>query len=264
MRADVLGYGSINLNGLATPGRLQAACAQWRAARYHIVFIQEHHLTSLLRDDAILQALAGLGWEAYISFGRPGPSGRPRGGTGILIRRSLLASGELSTPTVQRCPRGRFTALTTTWSGHRLHLCSVYLPNQRGARRAYIQSALAPLAAAARADSRCLVWAGDFNFTPAPHQDRSSLSHTPLRRSTAASDASSQAAFSLIPDLCDLWRNRNPILRAFTFTNGSVCARLDRVYVSTAILPFSASPTISPRSISDHCPISATLLGTLT
>jgi exonuclease III len=120
------------------------------------------------------------------------------------------------------------------------------------------------LAAAARSDSRRLIWAGDFNFTPDPHLDRRSLARTPLRRTTCASDRSSQACFSLlVPSITDLWRHAHPTRRAFTFTNGSVCARLDRVYVSTELLPYSTSPTISRRPLADHCPVSGALLGTL-
>jgi hypothetical protein len=72
----------------------------------------------------------------------------------VLIRRALLASGELSAPAAQLCPRGRFTAVSASWSGHRLHLCSVYLPNEPSARCTYIQSSLGPLAAAAAAARR--------------------------------------------------------------------------------------------------------------
>ena len=153
-----LRIGSVNLRGLATSGRLRAAAAMWRAARYDIVFIQEHHLLSHLHDRASLQAFNSLGWQVFISFGRPGPSGGRRGGTAVLLRRTLLSSGELVEPDVQRCPRGRYTALSLTWSGHKLHLCSVYLPNCPSKRVRYISSALAPVAAAAAAAGRQLVW----------------------------------------------------------------------------------------------------------
>ena len=257
-----LRVGSVNLRGLVAAGRLQAAAAMWRAARYDVVFLQEHHLISHLHDRATLQAMGGLGWQVFISFGRPGPGGGRRGGTAVLVRRALLASGELPEPLVQHCPRGRYTALSLTWSGHSLHLCSLYLPNSPSARNAYISSALAPLAAAAVASGQRLVWGGDFNFTPSPHLDRRSLSRTPLRLSTHRNDASSQSSFSLfLPGLVDLWRERHPTRRAFTFTNGSVFARLDRIYVSQPLLPSASCPTIGRAPVSDHCHVSFTLLG---
>ena len=77
----------------------------------------------------------------------------------MLLRRALMSSGELAAPTVHRCPRGRYTALSFTWSGHYLHVCSIYLPNAPAARVAYISSSLAPLAAAARAKGQ-LVYTG--------------------------------------------------------------------------------------------------------
>ena len=129
-------------------------------------------------------------------------------------------------------------------------------------RAAYISSCLAPLAAAARARGQRLVWGGDYNFTPDSHLDRRSIARTPLRRSTYQGDASSQSCFSLLlPGLVDVWRSRHPRRRAFTFTNGSVFARLDRIYVSESLLPCASSPTIGRAPLADHCSASVTLLG---
>ena len=257
-----LRIGSFNLRGLATPGRLQAAAAMWRAARYDVVFIQEHHLLSHLHDRATLQAVHNLGWQVFISFSKAGQRGAGRAGTAVLLRRALLSSGELAEPVVQHCARGRYTALSLTWSGHSLHLCSVYLPNDPSKRVRYISSTLAPLAAAAAAAGRQLVWGGDFNFTPDPGLDRRTLTRTPLRRSTCASDARSQSCFSLfLPHLVDVWRERRPTRRAFTHTNGSLFSRLDRIYVSRPLLPNASCPTVGRAPLADHCPVSLTLLG---
>lgn len=261
-QAAALRFCSANVRGLRSPGRLRAAAARWRAGRCGVVLVQEHHLTSHLHDRATLQALAGLGWKVFIAFGQPGRAGCPRGGTAVLVRRSLVASGEVQLGAVQTCPRGRFTAVTLSWSGHHLHLCSVYLPNSPSARSSYIHATLAPLAAAAAARSRRLVWGGDYNFCPDSHLDRRSIANVPLRRSTHANDSSSQSAFSLLlPDLVDIWRVRHPGRRAFSYSNGSVFARLDRFYVSWALAPFATGPAISRAPLSDHCPVSFTLLG---
>ena len=203
-----------------------------------------------------------LGWQAFLSFSRPGPGGGRRGGTAVLLRRALMSSGELAAPTVQRCPRGRYTALSFTWSGHSLPVCSIYLPNAPAARVAYISSSLAPLAAAARAKGQRLLWGGDYNFTPDPHLDRRSMACSPLRRSTHYNDTTSQSSFSVfLPDLVDAWRARRPHRRAFTFTNGRVFARLDRIYVSDSLLPCASCPTVGRAPLADHCPVSVTLLG---
>lgn len=74
-----LRVGSVNLRGLAVAGRLHAAAAAWRAARYDVVLVQEHHLLSHLHDHAIIQALTDLGWQAFFSFSRPGPGGAAGG-----------------------------------------------------------------------------------------------------------------------------------------------------------------------------------------
>ncbi len=56
-------------------------------------------------------------------------------------------------------PEGRYVALPVRWGGHHLHLCSVYLPSgDSAAQRRYISDHMAPLAAAARAAGRLLLW----------------------------------------------------------------------------------------------------------
>ena len=42
-----------------------------------------------------------------------------------------------------------------------------------------------------------------------------------------------------------------------------MCGRLDRIYVSAALLPYSTSHTISRAPVADHCPVSCILLGCL-
>ena len=107
-----------------------------------------------------------------------------------------------------------------------------------------------------------LLWGGDYKFTPDPHLDRRSMACTPLRRSTHYNDTTSQSSFSVfLPDLVDAWRARRPHRRAFTFTNGRVFARLDRIYVSDPLLPCASCPTVGRAPLADHCPVSVTLLG---
>lgn len=262
-RRPALRIGSVNLRGLTVHGRLQAAAALWRSCRYDIVLIQEHHLRSALHDRAAIQALVEAGWTPTLSYSPAGPGGGARGGTGVLLRTALLRSGELVlSPRPQHGPGGRYTALPLAWSGHSLLLCSIYLPNEPAPRVRYITDELAPLAAAAAARGQALLWGGDYNFTPDPSLDRRCPLGLQVPEATRRSDAASQAAFSLLlPSLLDVWRERRKERRSFTFSNGTVFARLDRLYGSASLSPFLSSPTVSCLPTSDHCPVSVTLLG---
>ena len=69
----------------------------------------------------------------------------------------------------------------------------MYLPNDPATRNRYLQSALAPLAACARADSRQLVWGGDYNFCPDSRLNRRYPQRAPPPQSTQQNDSATQS-----------------------------------------------------------------------
>ena len=214
MRQPVLRCGSHNVNGLTTNAAVDATAASWRRAGFQIVLVQEPHLTFHTRT-AFERRMRWHGWVAYISLSPTGPSGRGRGGTAILIRQELLRSqvvtvvGDGDAAAVHG-PEGRFTALHVRWCGHRLHICSIYLPSgDSTAQRQYITNHLAPLAAAAHAAGCQLLWGGDFNFVPSPPHDR--LAAAPGPAAAAHPDVGTQRRWAeALPDLVDAWRQRHP------------------------------------------------------
>jgi len=266
MRRPVLRFGSSNVNGLTTKAAVDAAAASWRRAGFQVVFVQEPHLTFHTRT-AIERRLLHHGWVAYISLSLPGPSGRGRGGTAILIRRELLRTGVVqvvgggdAAAAAVHGPEGRYTALSVRWCGHRLHLCSIYLPSgDPTAQRHYITNHLKPLAAAARAAGCQLLWGGDFNFVPSPPHDR--LMAAPAA-AAAHPDVGTQRRWEEeLPDLIDAWRHRHPARRAFTYVVPHHASRLDRFYVSAALVTRVAGCTIGRLTAGDHRPVSITLAG---
>lgn len=252
----LLGLASHNTCTLSTPQAAEAAARDWGRAGIRVVLIQEHRLT-LFTAPAVARRLARLGWTAYFSF-----SGEAAGGTAIILRTSLITDGTLELvggdAAVRRGPGGRYIAAPFRWSGHRLHIASVYLPSGNPtAQRAYITSHLAPLAAAAIAAGCQLVWGGDFNFVPDPRLDR-------LRVAAPSShpDGATQRRWEeALPGLIDAWRHRHPGRRSFTFVRAGAASRLDRFYISQPLLPHLATCSVRDRTTSDHRPVTLTLTG---
>ena len=283
--ASALRCGSHNVNGLLSPQRLETLATDWRVADFQIVFLQETHLT-FSTHSKVERQLKSLGWTSFFSHatlspptdeappphndgGAPPPppiARRPRGGTAILFRTYLLSTGALTLPsgpnTQHRAASGRYVALRAHWCGHRLHLCSIYMPNDAAAQRQLISTGLVPLAAAATAAGYHLLWGGDFNFAPSIPLDR--LSRAASVGAATHPDVTTQRRWrEALPDLRDAFRARHPGRRAFTYVHSQHASRLDRFYVSTALLSRVPICSVRPRTCSDHRPISLTLTGLL-
>lgn len=253
-----------NVNGIGTAQAAEEAAGYWRRAGFDMVLIQEHHLT-ILTQTAVARRLAKLGWTIHIAVT---PSeGQAKGGTAVAYRTSLVTGGSLvledGTAAVRRGAEGRYVAAPFLWSGHRLHVASVYLPSgDAAAQKAYVTAHLQPLEAAARASGRALLWGGDWNFAPQPHLDR--LRHAP---GAPHQDIGTQQHWSdALPSLVDVWRHKHPGRRGYTFTRalaggGGSAARLDRFYATDGLLAAVAYTTINARSPSDHRPVALTLIG---
>ncbi|KAI3432715.1 hypothetical protein D9Q98_004258 [Chlorella vulgaris] len=131
------------------------------------------------------------------------------------------------------------------------------MPNDSTQQRQFIAAQLAPLAAAAA--GRQLLWGGDFNFAPQPHLDR--LGH--VAGVPHADVGTAQRWRHALPGLVDVYRVRHPGRRVFTYVNPHSASRLDRFYSSPALLPHIAVCSVRDRCLSDHRPVSLTLVGLL-
>ena len=256
-RLRLLRCGSHNVNGLSRE-RVAVASDSWQRAGYQLVLLQEHHWT-LHTVTAALRRLRRLGWTVFYALSPPGPTGRGRGGTAILIRSALLDGGEFTVvggeAAVQRSADGRYVALPARWGGHSLHICSAYLPNDAAGQRQFIASSLGPLAAAAAAAGRQRLWGGDFNFVPDLHLDRAGY----VPGAQHADVGTQQRWLATLPDLVDAYRSRHPGRRAFTYVHSQHASRIDRVYASADLLPHVAVCTVRNRTFSDHRPVSLSL-----
>jgi exonuclease III len=251
----VLRGGTLNIRGMSTSAAAERAARLWRAAGWDYALLQETNLT-IHTLPGVARRLAALGWTLHAALSLSG-----RGGTAIAYRTHLSRSGAVAfngsdeAAAVTKSADGRYTALALQWSGHRLQLASVYLTSgQPATQRHQIDTLLAPLARAA--GTRQVLWGGDFNFVPAPRLDRlgwAGQSHpdTLTQRQWAAA----------LPTLTDVWRQRHPDCRSFTFLGGGAASRLDRFYATPALLPRVAACTIGDLTTSDHRPVTLALTG---
>ena len=245
----------------------------WKNLRAQIVLLQETHADQL--SIAILEGLLHE-WTCFWAPAKVTRSdahgdgaSRPSAGVAILIRKSALiqhgghlrvVDGSLVT---QR--DGRAVSLKVDWMGHSLHLASIYQPNAPAAQREFITQRLAALAQAPGVGARTCVWGGDFNFTPNPGLDRvtGDLPSPPSHPDSATAAVWAHA----LPDLVDTFRALHPRRREYTYFHRHGASRLDRVYISSKGFPYVTTARVAGSeapgacSISDHRPVTASLLG---
>ncbi|KAG1676365.1 hypothetical protein FOA52_001160 [Chlamydomonas sp. UWO 241] len=200
-----------------------------------------------------------LGTESYTFFwgGGAGTSA----GVAILVRSDLLASLQ---PVVQADGDGRLMVMDITWGGGgaggggggaggggagRLRLVNAYLPASQPSRpavqAAFIEERIRPLAAG----QTHLMLAGDFNFVESPRDRARSEGPLEWRDRTPAA-----VMAALVEDspLRDAYRLIHPMQRGYTFSAYNAQARLDRLYVSTALVPRVLGCDAGESGGSDH------------
>ena len=282
----VLSVVSHNINGLGAVAHFRpsaaasASCPLTRAecltrmySRMHadVVLLQETHCHAAAL--ASIEGGAFKDWQCHwapLRVQRSTPSGgtsKASRGVAILVRkRSLVQNGGHITVdkfVPSRC--GRLAHIQLSWMGHKVHVASVYLPNDAVGRRDFIARRLTALADSPEATPRTCVWGGDFNFTPDPALDRITNGQPAMPTHPDAGTAREWAAH--LPDLMDSFRCRHPTRREYTYRHSQGASRLDRVYVSTHGLPYVAQAEIASRRhasgtghLSDHRPVTMRLL----
>ncbi|KAG1681308.1 hypothetical protein FOA52_007354 [Chlamydomonas sp. UWO 241] len=235
-----------------------------RDRRLDVVCLQEVHIAaddvaSMDGVDRYASSCAyHLGTESYTFFwgGGAGTSA----GIAILVRSDLLASLK----PVQADGDGRLMVMDITWGGGgaggggggaggggagRLRLVNAYLPasqsNRPAVQAAFIEEQIRPLAAG----QTHLVLAGDFNFVESPRDRARSEGPLEWRDRTPAA-----AMAALVEDspLRDAYRLIHPMQRGYTFSAYNAQARLDRLYVSMALVPRVLGCDAGESGGSDH------------
>ncbi|GFR43127.1 hypothetical protein Agub_g4134 [Astrephomene gubernaculifera] len=240
--------------------KVHAAVRVWVELRLDIVCVQETHHSRPEQQHlferelrAASEQLHAAGW--VVASSALAPTSRAKGV--IILLRSDLASSLQSSRTpahlvVSHSEAGRLTQFSFKWGGHQLHLLNVYFPTsaQNAARKEFLERSILPVAASAAQAGDTLLVAGDFNFVADPQHDSSA---GPGGRQYDAAIA--RLFQDRCQDLVDTHRFLHPHRRDFTHLyraphpGGS---RLDRVYSSSALLPFVAHTSVSVSTPSDH------------
>ena len=242
-----------NVSGLmATRDGVARLVSVWQAADLDIICIQETWAGRPNRSGTLCtSALIGT-WLHLAAASNPGSipyqafwadnTTVDGENNGVLICVRPSAALSVSSPTAS--DTGRVQTLRVQWAGHDFTIVNTYWPSTGHADRAAFLDG--PLGPACQLHMPCVI--GDFNFTPSPALDR--RGHA---MSTAEADASTTAFLSArLPAHGDAFRHRHPALPSFTFHRGTHLARLDRMLLPEAMLPFVASARTVHCGFGDH------------
>ncbi|KAG2054578.1 DNase I-like protein [Suillus hirtellus] len=172
------------------------------------------------------------------------PEHRNAKGVAIVLNKHLTSNQEA---THKEIIPGRAILVQLPWTkGEEITILAVYAPNEPSKNRAFWEEVQTSLTGLPTPN----VLLGDFNIVE-DALDRL----LPKQDNKHATIALIHLKLSL--DLRDGWRAENPDLLAYTFAQSSVQggrqSRIDRIYISENILPFSKDWTIEPARIAtDH------------
>lgn len=261
--ASVLTLGSHNVRGWRSDPQRSVECVTiWNALNLDIVAVQETHAdptVASLVERTLHQAFNqqppySFEWCHYLA-------GNSRG-VALAIKKSLLTSGavQVRRETTRRLGGGRLVSVDIKWRGHQLRVFSVYAPadDAEGAKAAFIRDVLGPAVRDTPASYHPVVL-GDFNFVEDPEMDRArpnpEAGHLLWGNENHRDNATTAVFRDELPSLVDTFRVRHPTRKAVTQWQWNSAARLDRIYLTDATLPFMLTSHVATPTTSDHRPV---------
>lgn len=276
-RAPGLRIATHNVRGLAATGhKLQQLMYLWGVLlRLDVVCIQETWLTGIggparsspaMVDHALSAAARAVHVPGYTSFwsSYEKPTDTGSRGVGVLIKSSLIASGELEVvgDSLVRDADGRRLALHVKWRGHAITFLVLYMPCDSQTK--YIKDTVRPWLHSCCPDGASVVLLGDFNMTFAGSMDcvsgRGAAYSSPRQASAVISDFTDSPARHMLAataahDLVDCYRHFHPTARSFSCLHHASCRLLDRIFVSSPLLARVHQCRVDCRTVSDHRPV---------
>ena len=251
-----------NVNGFAA--KLHALNALWKRLALDIVAVIDTHVNFMQRTSLEI-SLKLLGWHSFWCVGYAGQHST-RAGVALLVRSGLIASGVLRVvgpicAPVAGCAQGRLLHVPIEWAGQHLDVVAVYLhASDPTANAAIIRDNLAPFVQ--HQQPRNVVVLGDFNFVSHPALDRRQVLNVQQQPFATHDHIPAVAWQQHMSPMCDVWRHAHATRKAFTYVTHTAASRLDRIYVSPAMLHDVAVCWHAERfvPISDHLPVVMTLL----
>ena len=161
---------------------------------------------------------------------------------------ALLFGQNITPKILRRDVYGRYIFIEINFQNKSFVLVFVYAPaSSEKLRSDLFDLVRKELVQFSRNDTKFIIL-GDFNCVESPSLDRST--GIPPKDNSFINLSQLCETF----DLHDLWRERNPTLREFTFfpENGNVSSRLDRIYTPTALSTIFSKIEHKSCAFSDH------------
>lgn len=229
---------SWNLNGLHSPIKRKKVLTYLKKNKSDICFLQETHLC--MKEHEKLGRL----WGGQIFFSSYTTSSR---GVCILVKKKVPFIPER----IESDPGGRYIIVKGRMFSETITLVNIYAPNHDDST--FFQSIFLKLS---DVDGEVVV-GGDFNLTLDQKLDRSSDKKAPKTKS-----ADTINTFMKDYGLNEIWRTTHPNDREYSFYSPvhNSYTRIDYFIISTSIIHRVISCDYLPRVITDHSPISLTIL----
>lgn len=268
---NVLNIVCHNVGGITRYSQVHRLLRTWSHHKAHLVCIQE---TWVGRSFGQSQQQCALWFDqAAEQLGLPRPqmwwgnntsSDQHRAGVAVIQLQSGPGGSPLQLSAFDAQEDGRLLACQLQWAGHKLFLVNSYWYNDRAAQRRYMTGPLK--AALHRHGTRKVLLLGDFNWVPNADLDRTRLlaDGSAWNQDRLAEQQLGGDFLAMLQQLqltvSDVFRARHPAVKGFTHVSGGSAARLDRMYLSAAAMPFVHSCKVAAVPGSDHVPLMTALL----
>ena len=237
-----LNLSCINVRGLRSPkvkNKTEAICLILAKGNQDLVCLLDTHLDEKTEDR--LKAWPGKSFFSHNRFSNN------TGGIALLTR-----NVSISKTNIKSDENGRYLLFKLCISDINLCCAVVYAPADSSKSRRKFFKSLKNIISKFKGKDDKVILIGDFNCVEFPSLDRSDAGNFPDNSVNFLQDINSDF------DLLDLWRQRNPTEKTFTYfsENSDRASRLDRIYVSSDINHFFYKTTINPFAFSDHSEVS--------
>ena len=220
---------SLNCNGLREFSKREFLFNYFQILQADIVFLQETHCDSIKTAKKWSQGWAG---KCFWSFGT-----NKSCGVGILVNRDLVNHVKSFKFDIE----GRLISVNILINDEIYQFVNVYMPNNQVERKNFIKSM------EVYCSSKNLFLGGDFNFVENINLDKRGGNDT--LGTVGTKDLN---VFKNAFGLCDIYRKLHPLVKDFTWNNGTVFCRLDRFYISSELINFVQNVEQIPSLKSDH------------
>ena len=178
----------------------------------------------------------------------------------------VVASFPVQVTELSSTPDGRLLACRLAWGGHSLTVVNTYWPQLPDDQRVMLDTAVRAAVTTARRGGLMLV--GDFNHVPDAALDRTPLpggrTHNSDRLAEEATAARLAALLRETGHQCaDAYRERHGRTPGYTRGSSVEASRLDRCYLSVAVMPYMHACRVGEAGGSDHWPVRVSLLPVL-